>query len=281
MEKLNFYDSLRFLLFISFSIDIDDSNLDKDTVIRAAVSGAFNDATMHLLSVKDDNEKVKLRNQAEELVSNNVIGLITSNGKDFKDKYNELCINVINVYCEEKTPELESYLDFFEKRFNRSKSGKLMYFTQGMAQKFINMTIKNLCIMYHIFNELKENYAWENGEIKLPVELAQNEEEFFAPVDTYTIKAAWNHNDQNGWNNNKSAKIPMNDNEWEGVKNPKGKQKYGVFSTDKILPWSKWKIFGEKNPYDDFQSTIISDNTKTRLKWENDAWIKTANEANK
>lgn len=277
MDKLNFYDSLRFLLFISFSIDIDDSNLDKDTVIRAAVSGAFNDATMHLLSVKDDKEKVTLRTQAENLVSKNVIDLVKLKGKEFKNKYNELCVAVINVYCEDNSPN--SDLTFFENRFNRRSKGnqELLIFTEGMAQKFINMTIKNLCIMYHIFNELKENYAWENGEIKLPVELEQNEEEFFAPVDTYTIKAAWNNNNVIGWNK-ESAEIPKTE-KCKEVNNQYGK--FGAFSTDKILPWSKWKIFGEKNPYDDFQSTIVSDNTKTRLKWENDAWIKTANEANK
>lgn len=118
--------------------------------------------------------------------------------------------------------------------------GKGFYY--GQAQKWVNMTIK---------------YMWVTERWKDKLDKLMNV--LHVPVDSYIIEGVWN---RDGWEDVLKG-ILVN-----------GKEKSGRFSSDKVVPWSKW----DETQYKDFQVALRTKLKKeqTPFEWEEETWIEIA-----
>ena len=112
----------------------------------------------------------------------------------------------------------------------------------GQAQKWVNMTIK---------------YMWVTGRWKDKLDKLMKD--LHVPVDSYIIEGVWN---RDGWEDVLKG-ILVN-----------GKEKSGRFSSDKVVPWSKW----DETQYKDFQVALRTKLKKeqTPFEWEEETWIEIA-----
>lgn len=249
-------NAINFLLFSYFGITLES---EPDDVMDKAISKAYNDATRQGAfntqltdELKEKIEKVKNssgdkeNNLGENLIKENVLALINTSHKNIdKEYFNSwhcsLCHKLINCY--------ETALESDE------------YFTYGNAQKWVNMTMKYLYLIYSIFSV----YAKSNNKFvdSCGEHINKISEFLHVPVDSYIIESVWD---------NESIKLPLN--EKKLCKN--GKR--GVYNSEKVVAWSKWR--NENGEYYEFQNTLndfINKEYKlTPIDWEGPAWIDVA-----
>lgn len=259
-------DAINFLLYSYFEITLDTSDVDE--VINAAIKRAYKDASSHVLSIKESvssDEKNHPKSKGTNIIHDGIIGLL--DGHEYRDFHQDIC-------WELKT-ELKQYTGKEEER----------QFSCGIAQKWVNMTMKYLCIINSIFhqfdNKLFDSYK-DYGR-----RLEELEAELDVPVDSYILESA-SYDDTKQKRNAYALNIKV------PRKKPKGKEDF--YHADKSLPWSKWDFEKEedwrdpKNYYNKFQENIKTEiqqknimredelncRVATALEWEGLAWIETA-----
>lgn len=221
------YNASRFLLFTYFGLDFDTSKKD---AIKEAVNVAYKDATLmgafNTTKKKSDNGKDRKKS---------VIDALEENISDFEEWHKSLC------------QKLEE------------PSENFMY---GNAQKLVNMTIKNLHIIYSVINEFNPKNEFV---LFFRERLLSHYNSFHIPVDDYILEAAWILESENDKRNSKMIKFP--------IKETACKTKYGKYNSEKIDRWSSWN----KEPYDSFQVSLKGFiKEESPLDWEYNAWIETA-----
>lgn len=117
-------------------------------------------------------------------------------------------------------------------------------FSYGLAQKWVNMTLKNMMIMEKWDTPLKAVMAY-----------------LHVPVDRYIIETAWRMPD---------VILPLNC-------SPEGKAKYrkSGYRDDKCIAWSKW----EYPDYKSFQQSLrkaLEREERSPIQWEGSEWLKIA-----
>jgi len=231
MQNNGFRNASRFLLFTYYGLDF---NVDKDEAIKKAIDIAYKDATlMGAFNTKKD------KNDNGEDRKNKVVEALEEQIDDFEKWHSDLC----------------SDLEENDKGFSF-----------GNAQKLVNMTIKNMHIVYSVINEFNPDNKFVSffKENFLPHYSA-----FHIPVDDYILEAAWVLESENDKRDSKIIKFP--------IKDSACKTKYGKYNSEKINRWSSWNdetYYAFQNSLKDF---IRKDNPeKSPLDWEYDAWIATA-----
>ena len=216
-------NSIEFLLYAYFQIKVND---DYDKICNAAIDKAYSDATMMAAfnalkkraekSVIEDAKKSGIRKIRESL--NDLIS-----ATDYDKSHDKLCKDVVGEFKGIKT----------------EKDDKA--FTYGNAQKWVNMTMKNL---YVISNAIKDI----NGKLPKECEEILNiADKFHVPVDRYIIEAVLEDEDFN------NKKLPQKD--------------------ETIKPWSTWV----EEDYKCFLGEVkemCRKKQKTMIEWECEAWLK-------
>ena len=189
---------------------------------------------------KEENEKRKcFCNTICDLIVKEVINMLkTLHTDQFDDWHNATCSQIINIARKFPGLQKETILDIIENKY----SNKNERFYYGQAQKWLNMTIKYMWITGKWYEEIKS---------KMSV--------LHVPVDSYIIEGVWN---RDGWDDILKG-ILVN-----------GKEKRGPFSSDKVVPWSKW----DEAQYIDFQLALRTELKKEQIpfEWEEETWIEIA-----
>lgn len=240
-------NAIEFLLYSYFGLKLEDGN-DMDKVLEKSIGKAYSDATQQgayntLITknckAKKCMEKYECRecpkkksDEAKKAATeeiNKKIKSLLENGlvvfKTFNDWHKKICGELCEIY---------------EKKGINTKEKKT--FSYGNAQKWVNMSLKYLCIIYGIYkvymSECKFCESYERY-------IAKYEKDFHVPVDSYIINAV---------KGKKCVDLPFE------------------------VPWSKW----DKSEYENFQSSLLKyledsnflTDEKSPLDWENEMWIK-------
>ena len=224
MEKKNAID---FLLYSYFGVTTDS---DWEKCVEAAIMKAYNDATMqgayNALISKDDDKlheaSKNAKNEAARHLYDKINELFNTENKDFGNWHSELCNEIKNKYSDVNS---ENTL-----------------FTYGNAQKWVNMTIKYICIL----GLLNDNNDYQD-------KINNYMDDFHVPVDSYIIDKLWG---------NPNIKLPS-------ISSNVKREKTYTTPSDYVISWSNWT---DKN-YGDFREKL--DKTYN-LQWECKAWIEQA-----
>ena len=176
------------------------------------------------------------------------------NSEDYdKNQFKKtICSNILKYYKNEKN-NIRTIIDKIKKDVNDAQYKDLFeenfIFTYGMAQKWVNMTLK---------------YFWLFDKVK-------NSEELDIPIDSYVIDALFKkgilkEEDFNTGNLKNLKKI---------IEKP---LKISKRTSEKLIPWSQWDSDKDIKMYEVIQKKVkdFCDKSKPKIGimvWENNAWI--------
>ncbi|WP_294953418.1 hypothetical protein [uncultured Eubacterium sp.] len=229
-------NSVEFLIFTYFGVCFKDNF---DTILKSAIKVAYNDATMqgaYNALEKENAEEIDYDKVAQEL-ENTIKELLKENSNGYEKWHKATCKELVKHY---------------EKVSLKDKSPAFSY---GNAQKWVNMTMKYLYILSEIFLEYKNDCV----DCKKYKKIQGLYKYFQVPVDSFIIESVWN---------NENVTLPL-------VKENLLKNgTRGVYSSEKVTPWSKW----DDTEYKEFQEHLpkIFKDHQTPLDWEHKAWIEIA-----
>ena len=247
--------ALNFLLFSYFGVTLED---DKEAFVTAAISREYIDMASHVLifdfekCVKTDKDKEVIRyiykKEAAECLRKGLVEQI----HDFRKWHYGLAVQIENVYAREL-------------KYGKQKVCKKVNLPFGMAQKWINMTIKYIFILDTIISDANQ----KDSELKDICKKINNIELLRVPdipVDDYIIKAACDN----------QVAIPRKSEDEEYSYDKKIKS--GYYNK---LPWSSWNWtdVDKKNCryYEEFQEELKSKfGDAFVLDYENELWIEEA-----
>ena len=225
MEKKNAID---FLLYSYFGVTTDS---DWEKCVEAAIMKAYNDATMQgaynalIPKGNDDLHKKsdKAKKEAATLIKTQIKELFTTYSGSFCNWHSTLCGEIKNRYSDVKS---ENTL-----------------FTYGNAQKWVNMTIKYICIL-----DLLNDYHYYRDNI------GKHIKDFHVPIDSYIIDAV--------------------------KAEPRDDKRYGEYVlglTSNVTSWSKWDRPDEYKSYQkNIRKEVQQKFVKSPIEWESKAWIEQA-----
>lgn len=221
---MEYENALNFLLYSYFGVT---RNCETDEILFAAANRAYQDAASHVLSV-DDTKKAGLRQKGcEKLVA--FAKLLPM--ENYDEEHNKICGELIKLY--------------------NGKTNDGCKFTYGIAQKWVNMTMKYLCVFLALINE---GSFFNEFHGKIP------EMCLHIPLDSFMLEYIAQRNDKK-FKNSPQLTIPAKED---------GKE---VYYSDKALAWSKYTDETYHNLQDAIRKIC---NDKLPLDWEGPAWIKVA-----
>lgn len=220
MENKN---AINFLLYSYFGITLDSS---ADEVLCAAIDRAYRDASSHVLSIKDEDTKLKKKDDAAIEIRGQ-LQEIEKGSKLYDTWHGTLCESLCQKY---------EGIEYGENR----------EFTYGIAQKWVNMTMKYLYLLNAVFEGNKEDgkksdfpktYGWIAAEYST---------DLHAPIDSYILSAAAGEKEV-------EADILEADND-------------------------RWSKIREEKPYQTYQKELRGKMKpgESVIEWEGPAWIKQA-----
>lgn len=233
-------NAINFVLYSLLGVTLGDS---KDQLLEAAINRAYRDASSHVLSVREEKEeKDSVRESATRIIKDAIENQL--NGNEYDYWYNQLCYELLNHY--------------------KGKTTKKKPFTYGIAQKWVNMTMKYLFVLRAIYNDCKASWPSELGF------LDKYEKDLHVPIDGYIIEAAWNE---------ESVYLPLKDGAERG--------KAYKYPHEHVEAWSTWDVSSADESgnepcayYKRFQKSvkkvIEEDKCESPLDWENKNWIRIA-----
>lgn len=270
--------ALEYLINIYYDIDFSSSegeiinSVIKHAYTDATNQGAFNtrekiirDHDREIRSyVKDNKEKSEFKTNVDlikEKAVNEIKKALDNYGKDstdFNSWHADLCSKILDQF------KKVLWVDKDQKCNDDRKA-----FTYGNAQKWVNMTIKNiyvLCLMGRLVNENNPDVLGTgfHGFMKKYKILCDLSEDFHFPVDSYIIDAACSED--------LVTEHDLQDEKYKKANGscPKGPLKEKTNPSDYIKGWSQW----DKKTYEDFIGRVKERHKGDIFAWENEAWIK-------
>lgn len=190
-------------------------------MLDASIKRAYQDASSHVLSIPDESQKETVKQRASAKIKEAIERGLGEGTYD--DWHQALCKELVNEYKNIPTAQ------------NRS-------FTYGIAQKWVNMTMKYLCVIRTVFGLYGRSCEAE-WEI-----LVTHEKSLHVPFDSFILEA-------------------ISDLE---INLPKKDGTFGKFSAE-TKPWSKYGTYKE---YKDLQDKLEGKWDESPLDWEGEAWIR-------
>ncbi len=237
MENKQIENAINFLLFSYFGITLDD---DADSVRNAAINRAYRDASSHVLSIKNDDEKAEMKKAATILIIDRI--------KEIKETYTESNFNKWHeeLICGNESENKYGLMQIYEScTYKKDKNGTTRKFTCGIAQKWVNMTMKYLYILNHIIICFDKNNTFSKYYGKTIDSIS---EYLHIPLDSYIFKAV--------------------------------KEEFGIDANSK-LNTSAWSKIENYDNYKEYQDNIAEKlNNVSPIDWEAKAWIKAAKKKN-
>lgn len=208
--------AIDFLLYSYFGITLDSG---AEEGLCAAIDRAYRDASSHALSVKDENVKREKKVAAAKEIRERLRKLVESS-KPYDTWHGELCGELRKLY--------QGVL-----------FGKDREFTYGIAQKWVNMTMKYLYLLYGVFEESGAETDFPKIYGRIAAEYAAD---LHAPIDSYILSAA---------------------------------AEKGVGADLLEAGNDQWSKIREEKPYRAYQKTLRGkmQSGESVIEWEGPAWI--------
>lgn len=269
-EKMKIENAINFMMYSYFNLTLEDvkenkivlENLINKAYLDATQRGAYNTRLTKKCTEKDTkkcpnkdsdrcikNKSMAAKELATKVIKDNIWVLLKDTEGISKDNFENWHKTICDELC-------EIYADKLDDKYNE-------IFSYGNAQKWVNMTLKYICILYNSHEIFCENSGGNCDFCNSYGKMLENYEEYFhIPVDSYIIEDIYNRNkkDKEG----KDIKLP------EKIVENNEKKKYGL---DKYISWSKW----EDRQYIDFQDSLKNaisfKDGYSPLDWENEEWI--------
>ena len=216
------------------------NDLDKDGnpvkyYIEKAVRRAYRDASSHVLSIEEGKNDSKKNPFIKETAISKVVDEVQNISGDYECWHKHVCKDILmgEIYQDKNVDYKEE-----DRRFS-----------YGIAQKFVNMTIKYLVILYTVMKAMDTDKANRNYIKFYEKNLKKYEQDFHIPIDGYILES-------------------VSKDKAEILKNVIVKEK------KKVKAWSKW----EENDYNSFQAELKKIKAKDEypLDWEGKTWIEIA-----
>lgn len=242
-------NAINFLLWSYFKLTLSDGE-DADEILDVCIQKAYLDATQqgaYTALIPKDDPKLKERSSDAKTKSERkilrvaILKLCKDKKLEFDEWHSALCKTLVKQYSAIKIEEEE-------------------LFSYGNAQKWVNMTLKYLYMLYPLYAACDRGCAFceTYGEM-----IKRYRRDFHVPVDSYIMEDIWD--DPKLW-----EKIPGRDDEVGPF--PLRKKHTGKYDTEKVIPWSQWK----EPEYTDFRKKTQEKVTDSPLDWEGPTWIKIA-----
>lgn len=230
MEKEN---AINFLLFSYFAITLDDGDKE-DAIISAAIDRAYRDAFSHVFSLSDEYVKYNTRKDVSEEIKNKIKELLNQNPPEYLEWHTKICSNIVKSYC--------------------TVAGKGdRELTYGIAQKWINMSMKYLCVIKSVFAQCNQ-IVLENLSDEL-------ENEMHVPIDGYILESIKRSEDDLQTDIISWSKWTTTDGEWKS-----SKDEYHILQ-------EKIRAACEDDTYNGKSNNLLD--------WEGSEWIKIAKKKRK
>lgn len=238
-----------FLLFSCVGITLDD---DKDVIIKQIVNRAYRDASSHVLSVKD--ESINCKSDAKDIVINFLNEIVKN---DFRKTHNEKATELVD-------------------KFN-GKTNDGYEFTYGVAQKWLNMSVKYLLLVYKLLDNYNKNHELFLHYKDCIISIEQNCD---IPIDDFILEAV---------SQTERKKRKIDDGLFLEIA-PKNGNDLVYYTSGKYLSWSNYNSScdewdkGNDNYHalqKQIKKKIILKENESVLDWENRVWINVAKNRNK
>ncbi len=236
--------AIKFLLFSYFGITSEDDSI---TIIDAAIEKAYRDATNQgAFNTQLENDEKEVKDDCKKCAADVLKVLVD---QCFDEKALEA-----NWHCNACKEICEIY----------AKKG-ISKFTYGNAQKWVNMTLKNLYIIgsLHGLVDLKDSEKWEK--------LLEKASEFHAPVDNYILQAVWD-DEKSTKTDSKSTTLK----DRENIKLRRDGTTYRIVKEADEITWSQ---IPDEETYKSVKEAIdgcIKEDGKLLLDRENEVWLRIA-----
>ena len=158
-------NAISFMMFAYFGIANADNSLD---VIKASINRAYRDAANHVLRFINEDDKKSGKEKAEKKI-NAAINQLQKCQVNYDEWHKKLCEGLIAIF---KGYEYKPGYDF----------------TYGIAQKWVNMTIKYLYIIYFLYQAC--GYEDKVFQLEYGQMMFKYVPDFHVPIDRAIIKAA-------------------------------------------------------------------------------------------
>lgn len=239
-------NAINFLLYSYLGITLKD---DKDNKIKAAIIKAYGDATMQGAYNTYFNKS---------LISEPELSKLKSKSNKARRKSGTLILEEINNFFSSKknSDYQEWHWDLCKKLIENYKKvyyNNTPFFTYGNAQKWVNMTVKYICIIDSL-EKIPE----------LHDQIDTNKDNYHIPIDSYIIDCLWKKEDvhlplKGGSKRDKTYKIP----------------------SEHVKSWSKWDMSDNDTCQQDYSEIQIKireyiSSDESILDWENEQWIEAA-----
>ncbi len=271
--------TLDFLLYSYFNIlpdDFEKPSPEEKIALKCAQRAyldlnrtlRFNDKLNNDKIRKDEKEKIKNDRKIfrEEICKIIIKGILenlinTDCKKSFDKNHKELCENIRNEANEFKKDSCKDEYVLSSIPYNKNEIERDKFrFYDGHAQKWLNMTLKYMSILS----------LWDDKFDKINSFL-------HIPIDSYIIETVWHE----GYPENGKGQLENKDNinKFDITLPADNKIRKNKYSSDKIVPWSKWTY----DEYFSFQDSLRKSkllNGKKPIEWENIAWIEATKKNN-
>ena len=224
--------AMDFLLYSLLSVSGDD---ECPKLVNAAIDRAYQDASSHVLSVEGGNDST--RAAGKQLILEAIEGY---SGKGFDAWHDGLCSALSG---DDRIPE---------------SATSQPYITYGIAQKWVNMTLKYLAVIFDSVKYRNVGFS-EYYDERFGPDVIEGEACFHIPIDKYVASALCFLGEEDR-QSGKGALMPRR--EGFSEKNLSG---YAHPYDTAIVPWSQW----QRSAYLVFRKALPS---KYSLEWEGKAW---------
>lgn len=266
-----------FLLFSYFGIRAKDK---KDEIIDAAINKAYKDATnqgaFNALFNKGSNTEIETaKSGATENLKNLIVDKVMKTSlENDKGWHKKICEEVLKKFPKDLKKEVKNP-DIIKQRGKR-------VFSYGNAQKWVNMTLKNLYIISAILLKYSP-VKWEKEDKLKWKMLYNNAKHFHIPIDNYILQAVF-----------ESDKSEQNPKRFDDESKSKisirrvNKTTYKIeFEEADKYTWSQIPTYEKYLKVQNVLLYLFRKNLRDRendqwieianpLDWENDQWIKIA-----
>lgn len=286
MKMDKYMSCVDFLLYSTFRISIREGAMSEDEIIDKLIESAYQDATrqgaFYALIKKEYENNLKekandARDEAKRELKNKISKFNTYD--EFNNWYNDLCEEIIGKFKKFNEEFRDSKKKFEEcnKEFKEISENNEPLFSYGNAQKWVNMTIKNIYVVgalceimniQHRFCEISKKFISKDIEKQLHI-----------PIDNYILESIWNEENKKMWEDIEEEQKETQSDKSSLVKEiycKNNKNKMKKYSADVVKPWSKWTkddytLFKKK-----FDENIKIPENQSPLEWENEHWINIA-----
>ena len=235
-------NAIDFLLFAYFGITLDDEN---DIITDKIIDRAYRDASSRVLSVNEGNENCK--DDAKKHIKCFLENIKTN---DFQQMHNNCATELVKLY--------------------EGKTDSEHKFTYGIAQKWLNMSVKYLVIVLKILEEQNAKSSFFKSYKDCVLSFETNCD---VPIDDYILEVV-SLSKKKKFENGLSLKIASQ----------KGDENV-TYGSGKYKRWSKYEFdhntwLEQNDDYHKLQQEIKNEARLTEgdsiLDWENKAWIEVA-----